>query len=232
MAEDCLNVLEMLDKLNSDFSYETICRISDEQKAEYHARLEEFKSYHSMNEHDEDVPENLHILKGKCLENLVVLLFRMSGNLFIVENNLRTNTNEIDQVLIPTPKAKYLINSGILNKRYELFLGECKNYHKPLSVTYVGKFCSLLLSCQIKLGIIFSYHGITGNGWNYASGLVKKFYLHKEKEEDRYCIIDFSIDDFEAIDRGENLLRIIDEKLLQLRLDTNYLKYLSKHPAE
>lgn len=62
--------------------------------------------------------------------------------------------------------------------------------------------------------------------------MVKKFYLHKEKDEDRYCIIDFSKDDFIAVDKGENFLQIIEDKLRALRFDTSYTQYLSKHPAE
>ena len=76
------------------------------------------------------------------------------------------------------------------------------------------------------------YHGISGSGWSNASGIVKKFYLHKERDEDRYCIIEFSKEDFIAIDKGENFLQIIENKILSLRLDTDYTKYLSKHPAE
>lgn len=103
---------------------------------------------------------------------------------------------------------------------------------KKVSVTYVGKFCSLLLTTNIKLGILFSYHGISGKNWNDASGLVKKFYLHKENENDRFCIINFSIHEFESILHGENLLNIIDKQLKALRLDTTYIQYISSHPAE
>ena len=80
--------------------------------------------------------------------------------------------------------------------------------------------------------MLFSYHGISGSRWSNASGLIKKFYLHKEKDEDRYCIIDFSRDDFIAVDNGENFLQIVENKLMALRFDTDYARYLSKHPAE
>lgn len=159
-------------------------------------------------------------------------MLKISGDLFEVKQNLRTTTNEIDQVFVPTQKAKVLIASGIIDKHYELFLGECKNYNKSVDVTYVGKFCSLLLTNQIKFGLLFSYYGISGSGWSNASGLVKKFYLHKEKDEDRYCIIEFSKDDFISIDNGENFLQIVEDKLMSLRLDTDFREYLSKHPAE
>ena len=156
----------------------------------------------------------------------------ISGGIFCVDTNLRTSTNEIDQVISLTPKGKILLGNHIIDKRLKTFIGECKNYQKAVSVTYVGKFCSLLLTNHIKLGILFSYHGISGTGWNNGAGLIKKFYLHKERIEDRYCIIDLSIKEFESILEGKNLLQIIDEQLKSLQFDTDYSRYLSKHPAE
>ena len=178
------------------------------------------------------VPANLHNLKGEALEELVSYLITISGGIFYVDRNLRTSTNEIDQIVSLTPKGKILLGHHLINSKLESFLGECKNYNKSVDVTYVGKFCSLLLTNQIKFGLLFSYHGISGSRWSNASGLIKKFYLHKEKDEDRYCIIDFSRDDFIAVDNGENFLQIVENKLMALRFDTDYARYLSKHPAE
>lgn len=90
----------------------------------------------------------------------------------------------------------------------------------------------MLLTTNIKIGILFSYYGTSGTGWSNGAGLIKKFYLHKEKLEDKYCIIDFSIKEFEAILNDKNLLQIIDEQLKSLQFDTDYSRYLSKHPAE
>ena len=128
--------------------------------------------------------------------------------------------------------GKVLCSNGVISPRLNRFLVECKNYDRSISVTYVGKFCSLLLITSTKLGILFSYHGVSGQGWNDASGLIKKFYLHKENEDDRYCVIDFSISDFEAISNGDNLLNIIDAKISALLMDTSFRNFLSTHPAE
>lgn len=65
-----------------------------------------------------------------------------------------------------------------------------------------------------------------------GAGLIKKFYLHKEHQNERYCILDFNIKDFKKIAKGENMLQLMSEKLLSLQLDTDYSTYLSKHPAE
>lgn len=125
-----------------------------------------------------------------------------------------------------------MLTYHLIDPKLDTFLGECKNYDKAVSVTYIGKFCSLLLTNNIKIGILFSYYGTSGTGWSNGAGLIKKFYLHKEKLEDKYCIIDFSIKEFEAILNGKNLLQIIDEQLKSLQFDTDYSRYLSKHPAE
>lgn len=89
-----------------------------------------------------------------------------------------------------------------------------------------------MLTNNVKLGILFSFHGVSGTGWSNGSGLIKKFYLHKEKLEERYCVIDFSIKDFRAILTGKNLLQIIDEQLKSLQYDTDYSRFITKHPAE
>ena len=103
-----------------------------------------------------------------------------------------------------TPAGRLLQAAGILSPYYANFIGECKNHGKTIGVTYIGKFCSLMLTTRSNLGILFSYHGVTGHGWNDGSGLIRKFYLHKENLLDRYCIIDFNIWDFRSILQGKN----------------------------
>ncbi len=223
--------LNILNNISAKARYEKICQLSDSQKATYKKLFEEFKRLQHRPVED-NLSSNLHNLKGAALENLVSYLLTVSGGIFYVDRNLRTSTNEIDQIVSLTPKGKILLAYHLIDTKLENFLGECKNYDKAISVSYVGKFCNLLLTNSIKLGILFSYHGPSGTGWNNSAGLIKKFYLHKEKIEDRYCIIDFSITEFESILNGKNLLQIIDEQLKSLQFDTDYSRYLSKHPAE
>lgn len=129
-------------------------------------------------------------------------------------------------------KGKTLVCNNIIDDRYECFLGECKNYDKKVSVTYVGKFCSLMLTNQIKLGIMFSYHGISGKNWNAGQGLIKKFYLHKENLKERYCIIDFNKEDFKSILNGDNFLNIVEKKMECLQFDTDYTRYLNDNGSK
>lgn len=224
-----LSLLNILDEIGSEFTYEKICKMDLKQKTEYEELLKIFKNLHNNKSNNS---ENLQNEKGKALENLVSYLLNISGGIFNIDRNLRTSTNEIDQLVCLNSKGNILLSHKLIPYKLENFLCECKNYNKSISVTYIGKFCSLLLTNNIKLGILFSYHGVSGKGWNNGAGLIKKFYLHKEKLEERYCIIDFSIKEFESILQGKNLLQIIDEQLKSLQFDTDYSKYLKKHPAE
>lgn len=224
-----LNILAAIDETCRT---QQICKLSEEQKSEYEKLLNTFEKLNKVSKNAPGAPENLHNLKGQALEQLVKYLLEISGGLFKIDCNLRTTTNEIDDLVTLTPKGKVLLSQNLINKRLDCFLGECKNYNTSVSVTYVGKFCSLLLTNNVKLGIIFSYHGVSGSGWNCGAGLIKKFYLHKENLDERFCIIDFSFEDFKSILEGKNMLDIIEEQLQSLRFDTDYSKYLSTHPAE
>ena len=224
LDDDFINALDVLKSVNKDYSYDEICKITPEILEEYNNLLIEFKKANSS--------KVSNTVKGKALENIVSYLLKISGNIFTVDRNLHTCTNEIDQMVKLQPLGKLLFSNGLINPKLDLFISECKNHNKVIDVTYVGKFCSLLLTNQIKLGLLFSYHGVSGSNWRYGSGLIKKFYLHKESIKNRYCIIDFSIKDFESISEGSNLLQIIDEKLYSLQFDTDYSKHISAHPAE
>ena len=207
--KEIFKALNVLNSISDKLRYEKICEISEAQKNTYKKLLEKFKQLHDISPTD-NAPKNLHNLKGEALENLVSYLLTISGNIFNVDRNLRTSTNEIDQIVTLTPQGKVLLTYHLIDPKLDTFLGEC----------------------NIKIGILFSYYGTSGTGWSNGAGLIKKFYLHKEKLEDKYCIIDFSIKEFEAILNGKNLLQIIDEQLKSLQFDTDYSRYLSKHPAE
>lgn len=201
------------------------CKLSSDQRAEYNRLLLEFKNTNG----------NIHATteaKGKSLEELVRYTLSVSGNIFRVHKNIRTTSNEIDVIVTLTSTGATLVNNGLLTPPIKEFVGECKNYGSTVDVTFVGKFCSLMLTTNNHYGIMFSYHGVSGKGWSYASGLIRKFYLHREREDDRYVIFDFSFDDFNMIAQGSNLFAILQAKLQALKYDTSYIQFLSKHPAQ
>ena len=201
------NVITAFRSFGTELSFEKICEYSDLEKQEYTKE------------------------KGDSLENIASFVLK-SGNIFEVYKNVRTSTNELDQLVKTTVNGSILCSNGILDSRLSNFIGECKNYSKGVSVTYVGKVCSLLQTMNIKICILFSYKGITGSGWKDASGLVKKFYMSKENQNEKYCIIDFNISDFESIKSGNNFLKIIEDKIMALKVDTDYTTFLSSHEAE
>lgn len=206
------------------FSYDELCKLSDDQLEEYRKRLNCLIQVNSK--------KTTTLEKGLALENLVAYLLEVSGGVFKVLKNVRTGTNEIDEIVVINQTGNALIENGILPRRYSSFLGECKNYSKAVGTTYVGKFYSLLLTTSNTTGILFSYKGISGTKWSDGSGLVKKIYLQREIPSDRTAILDFNIDDFIAIANGDNFFSIIDKKLNALQYDTSISSFISSHPAE
>ena len=223
---DIIKAMDIFKRISLEFRYEKICELSNKQKDDYKILLDEFKRVNRKEN------KATAALKGKALEELATYLLLISGGIFTVNKNLRTCTNEIDQIIRLAPNGNVLHSLELINLKLQTFISECKNHDCKIGVTYIGKFCSLLLTNNVTLGLLFSYHGVTGSGWTDGTGLIKKFYLHKEQVENRFCIIDFNIDDFESILNGKNLLQIIDDRLSSMQFDTDYSRYLAKHPAE
>lgn len=220
------STLEYLAHINASFSNEKLCEWTQNQRIEYKTLLDALEQSNGTNSCATKEE------KGRSLEEIASFLLNNCSHIFDVDRNIRTCTNEIDNLMKLTAAGKALQSNGILSAYYTNFIGECKNYNKKVGVTYVGKFCSLMLTTGCTLGILFSYHGITGHSWSDGNGLIRKFYLHKEFPSARYCLIDFNIKDFHAILHGANFLQIIDDKISSLKFDTDYSSELSRHPAE
>ncbi|CAJ1315890.1 restriction endonuclease [Paenibacillus nuruki] len=206
--------------------FRELTRLDSNDMIRYNELLQELKIVHDPGS---KTSENSTVYKGQALEEIVTFLIKRSC-IFDVVANIRSSTNEIDQTL-------ELNHIGIDLKKFiklpgDLFLSECKNYNKKVDVTWIGKFYSLLAHNHAKLGILFSYKGFTGQGWNDGVGLVKKIYLLKEDINEKVYIIDINKKDFELISEGESLIGIIHAKIKALRLDTDFKKFLlSNHPA-
>ncbi|MCD2370828.1 acetylglutamate semialdehyde dehydrogenase [Bacillus sp. BS3(2021)] len=205
--------------------FRTMTEFTDEEKDIYNKKLERLKYLHKSNRKVSTKE------KGNALEELVVYLFNKSA-VFEVLENIHTSTNEIDQIITLNSKGRFFREQGILDLKFDTFLAECKNYNKKIGVTWVGKFWSLLNSSCTTLGIMFSYHGLTGSGWRDSVGLTKKIYTAKENPREKIHIIDINITDFEKISEGTSLLNLIFAKINALKLETDFNKFLSKHPCE
>lgn len=223
--EKVTEVFRTLNNCNIDYANGKICEFTQEQKDHYELLLNDLeREQASKTSSTKD--------KGAALENLVNYLLQCSGDLFEVYNDVRTNTNEIDQIIKLKVKGRMLRSLGVLDERYGEFICECKNYKNRVGVTYVGKFCSLMNSCNIKFGVLFSYRGVTGSGWKDSSGLIKKIYMKSNVNENPTTIIDFNIEDFKSIRDGNNFLDIIETKIMKLKYDTNFETLIQPHPAE
>lgn len=168
--------------------------------------------------------------KGKKLEELATLLFEKSVvNLLQVYKNCRTSTNEIDLLVKWTDQANLSGISQSFSFLGDSFLCECKNYEGAVGVTYVGKFCSLMLVTNTDFGVMISWDGVTGRGkWSDSQGLIKKFALSAKK----YIIV-LEKNDIEKIyTRKKNLFSLIHDKYLALKDDIDYQKYIATHDAE
>jgi hypothetical protein len=207
-----------------ELKFQIITTFSQEEKNEYDALLSELKRVHRKGAKISTVD------KGNALENIVTFLFETAA-VFEVLQNVHTSTNEIDQLITLNSRGKEFTLKGYLDLKDSIILSECKNYEGAVGVTWIGKFASLLITSKVKIGLFFSYHGLTGRSWEDATGLIKKLYLGQPKDEKLY-ILEFNKSDFDKIKKGSNLLSLIKAKTLALQLDTNFEKFITKHPAE
>ena len=230
MNSDTTKILDFLSELNNGefnqkFSNKNICKFTDEQRTEYETLLKKLIDVH---EKDHFTTKE----KGELLEKISAFVLEKSGSLFSVQKNVRTRTNELDQLVSLNPSGKFFAKNGLISNYFENFICECKNYNKKVSVTYVGKLYSLMQTCNLNFSILFSYYGVTGSGWNDSSGLIRKIYLSTNGSHNNSCIIDFNLTDFKAIKDGDNLLDIVERKIQSLKYDTDFSEYIKPHPAE
>ncbi|QWG87300.1 acetylglutamate semialdehyde dehydrogenase [Bacillus mycoides] len=215
----------MLQQYNEEeANYRIITSLSKEEKEEYSVLLGKLKRIHRKNS------KSTTKEKGETLEKLVSFLIEKS-TVFEIHQNIRTSSNEIDQLIAINAIGRKFKAKGYLDLKDDIILSECKNYHEKVGVTWVGKFASLMTYTESRLGLIFSYHGLAGKGWEDAIGLTKKLYLGRPKDE-KLFILDFNKEDFERIEKGHNLLELIKAKTLALQTDTKFEHLITSHPAQ
>ncbi len=168
-------------------------------------------------------------IKGDKLENITEFLFSKAfPNVFEIQRNVRTSSNEIDLLIIWKQSA---INIG-LNKEYShlgnIFLCECKNYKTKINVTYIGKFISLMHSMDINFGVMVALNGITGQGWSAGEGLIKKVAL----AEKRYIIVITQKDLHDIYEKRITLFELFKKKYESLKCDIDYQDLIKNHDAE
>lgn len=232
--DDALKVQELIKNYDSkDPKWEFLSDISvlqQNKKKEFKQLFDFCEKVNSVTEYKGKTQAQTTRLKGQILEKLTRFMFEYTGGLFEIYENLGTNTNEIDLFLKFTNKAKLFVS--IIGNQYSKMICECKNYKKPIDVTYIGKFYTLVECSKIKIGLMVSWHGLGGEEWRDGVGLVKKIFLLRERLEDRTYILDFNKRDFKKILEGYPLVKILDEKCEELQLAIDFTKYFQKHPNQ
>lgn len=157
--------------------------------------------------------------KGSTFEELIKEIF-MLKNIYEIKKNIRTSTNEIDLLIMPTSHSNMITKNLYPQIPLTSIILECKNYKQNLGVTWVGKFASLLSHSSLEIGFLVSLKPLAGRGkWDSAKGLVKKVSLRENIR-----ILHFTLDDFLNLE-GDNLLEIIMRKINSLDLDIDYPKF-------
>lgn len=96
-----LKLLEQIDDPDFQRFAEKVDDLSESNRIKFSQMVEKFKSMMSM-------PNVSAGIKGKFLEDLVHFLFEHSGKVYAVSRNIRTCTNEIDDLVGLTAKGKVL----------------------------------------------------------------------------------------------------------------------------
>lgn len=167
--------------------------------------------------------------KGDRLEELThFLLFNSTNDFVRCIRNCRTSSNELDMLCDWNDEAKLLNLSAIIPDCEDGFICECKNYSRPASVTYVGKFSSLLMVAHRKVGFFIAWNGVTGqNSWEDANGLIRKIALATQT----YIIV-IDKNDFEQIYLNtRSIFDIIQAKLRSLKDDISYEALITPHES-
>lgn len=175
---------------------------------------------------------------GDALEDVAKFVIKNTF-FYDVYQNIRTENNEIDQVVRLSAKGKQLkmmlnLSDDLLPTTEKVWLGECKNYQGKLGVTYVGKFYGLLKTTNVNFGVLFTKNGLTGDprGYHDAYGLLKTFkVLEETKGTKEFFIIAFTMDDYEQLLDGHTFFEMIEAKKLEIKIGANYRCFLEEHEA-
>lgn len=194
--------------------------ISEDNKKIFFDMCDEINKYNNAKE------------KGNRLEELVYFLIDNTP-IFEGYRNIRTSTNEIDIVVFLSDIGKMMLANKLIDLKSDEILIECKNYDKrKIDVTWVGKFCGLLLQSPARVGILISHKGFRGNKWDSAKGLSKKFYYYKERDEEKQYVLDITLEELKKYVKENNFVELIISKIVGMENDTEYKHFISKHPAE
>ncbi|PAE86887.1 hypothetical protein [Shouchella clausii] len=205
----------VFEKCNKEaIEFQKVLHLNEENKIKLSGLINKIETNHFSTEKEKG--DALELLTRETLKAL---------KFFDALPNIHSSTNEIDFLCKLSAPGNIAKSKGYFRFEND-FLIECKNYARPVDVTYVGKFASLLISHSKKFGILVSKKGVTGSGWSDAYGWTKKLYLKHD-----LLIISFTLNDFRKLTNNESFFEIIEQKKMDIINDTDISLYLQKHPA-
>ena len=95
------------------------------------------------------------------------------------------------------------------------FVCECKDWNSPADFTTMAKFCRVLDSVKSRFGILFSKHGITGEGKTKDAELEQL----KVFQDRGMVIVVVNQRDLELLGEGANFISILRSKYERVRLN-------------
>ena len=95
------------------------------------------------------------------------------------------------------------------------FVCECKDWQSPADFTTMAKFCRVLDSTKSRFGILFSKHGISGQGRTVDAEREQL----KVFQDRGMVIVVINQGDVEYVARGGNFINLLRAKYERVRLD-------------
>lgn len=220
--------IDTLAKKDPDYGINMFFKTPDEVKKEGLAiihRIEEIDRI--MPSSDRSEKGKLSFEKGELLEKLAKKVLNVR-NIFSVEERVECDSNEIDLLL--QPATNNVMYASLLPEYLQKdCLVECKNHKKPVDVTLVGKFYSLMRYKKVKFGFMVTNKEITGQSpWEDAVGLTKKIYLR-----DDTFIINITIKMIkDLLESNTNIINVIKAQVNEIKYHTKFDIHIMSHPAE
>lgn len=223
-----LDYIDELAKQDPDYGINKFLLTKNEIKEECLGiinRIEDIDKY--MPNVDRSKKGQLSFEKGKLLEDLAKKVLNVR-NIFSVKERVVCDSNEIDLLLQPATNNAFY-SSLLPDYLKKDSLVECKNHKKPIDVTLVGKFYSLMRYKKVKFGFMISNKEITGQTpWDDAVGLTKKLYLR-----DDTIIINITIDMIKKLLCDNiSIISVIKQQVDQIIYHTKFDELITNHPAE
>lgn len=229
--EELLQIADFMDELagmDPDYGINTFFKTPDKIKEEC------YKKISRIEEIDKDIPNVDRSIKGKLSFEKGLLLEELAKeilsirNIFLFKERVICDSNEIDLLLQP------ITNNGLYSSLLPEYLKrdclvECKNHKKPIDVTLLGKFYSLMRYKKVKFGFMISNKALTGQApWEDAFGLTKKLYLR-----DDTLIINITIKMIKKmLESNESIINVIKKQVNEIKYHTDFDNNITKHPAE